>query len=110
MSCGKALSGLRPSPAVRLVPRKSTVCPAATVLESARRESRSRDVLAFVTVSAAALSSAFELLHAAGSASMAATINHVVLRPGTSFVIVMLVARHLTKQYRSGEHELTVLR
>src|SRR5437868_7383132 len=110
MSCGYALSGLSPSPAVRLVPTKSTVCPVATALESARTESRRGDVLAFVTGSAATVvSSAFGLLHAAASARVAA-ISHVVQCPQTSFIIVMLVARHLTKQYRSGEHELTVLR
>ena len=110
MSCGYALSGFRPSPAVRLVPTKSTVCPVATALESARTESRRGDVLAFVTVSAATVvSSALGLLHAAASAKVAA-INHVVQCPETSFIIVMLVARHLTTQYRSGEHELTVLR
>src|SRR5438552_2805225 len=110
MSCGYALSGLSPSPAVRLVPTKSTVCPVATALESARTESRRGGVLAFVTVSAAMIvSSAFGLLHAAASARVAA-ISHVVQCPQTSFIIVMLVARHLTKQYRSGEHELTVLR
>jgi putative ABC transport system ATP-binding protein len=38
-----------------------------------------------------------------------AVISDLVQRLKTSFVIVMLVARHLTKQYRSGEHELTVL-
>src|SRR5436305_6541836 len=110
MSCGYALSGLSASPAVRLVPTKSTVCPVATALESARTESRRGDVLAFVTVSAATVvSSALGLLHAAVSAKVAA-INHVVQCPENSFIIVMLVARHLTKQYRSGEHELTVLR
>src|SRR5256885_1185142 len=68
------------------------------------------DGLAFVTVSAATVvSSALGLLHAAASARVAA-ISHVVQCPQTSFIIVMLVARHLTKQYRSGEHELTVLR
>src|SRR5439155_25281315 len=62
------------------------------------------------TVSArAALSSAFELLQAAASASVVRAISDAVQRL-TSVVIVMLVARHLTKQYRSGEHELTVLR
>src|SRR5438045_9734271 len=80
MSCGYALSGLSPSPAVRLVPTKSTVCPVATALESARTESRRGDVLAFVTVSAATVvSSAFGLLHAAASARVAA-ISHVVQR------------------------------
>jgi putative ABC transport system ATP-binding protein len=48
------------------------------------------------------------LLQAAESARLVAAISDVVQRP-TRVVIVMLVARHLTKQYRSGEHELTVL-
>jgi putative ABC transport system ATP-binding protein len=55
------------------------------------------------------VSSAFVLLHAAVTTTVTRAIRNVVQRP-TSFVIVMLVARHLTKQYRSGEHELTVLR
>jgi len=66
------------------------------------------DVLAFDVVSATTLSSALVLRHAAESARLVAAISDVVQRP-TSVVIVMLVARHLTKQYRSGEHELTVL-
>jgi putative ABC transport system ATP-binding protein len=49
-------------------------------------------------------------LHASGIAIAATTISDTVQRPRTSLIILMLVARHLTKQYRSGEHELTVLR
>src|SRR5438045_5078865 len=113
ISCGYALSGSRPRPAVRLVPMKRTVCVsvpvAATACDVLCRESGRSDVLAFDTVSATTLSSARVLLHAAESARLVAATSDVVQRP-TSVVIVMLVARHLTKQYRSGEHELTVLR
>jgi putative ABC transport system ATP-binding protein len=55
------------------------------------------------------LSSALERLQPAASST--ATAASIIARHSrTRFVIVMLVARHLTKQYRSGEHELTVLR
>src|SRR5437868_10816286 len=90
----------------------NTVCAlaAATACEPPRRESGRGDVLAFVTVSArAGPASGFETVHAAESAMLATAISDVV-QGLTIFVIVMLVARHLTKQYRSGEHELTVLR
>jgi putative ABC transport system ATP-binding protein len=81
---------------------------AATLAVARRTESGRRDVLAFATVSAsAAFSSPFVLLQPA-TANVVKTISDVVQRP-TSFIILMLVARHLTKQYRSGEHELTVL-
>jgi putative ABC transport system ATP-binding protein len=80
----------------------------ATPAVAPRTESGRCDVLTFATVSAsAALSSPFVFLQAA-TAIAVKTINDVVHGP-TSFIILMLVARHLTKQYRSGEHELTVL-
>jgi putative ABC transport system ATP-binding protein len=80
---------------------------------AARTESLLGGLLAFADaapVAARTLSSAFERLHATGIAIAATTISDVVQRLGTSLINVMLVARHLTKQYRSGEHELTVLR
>src|SRR5436305_2392842 len=120
MSCGYALSGLRPSPAVRLVPMNTTVCACVarfrtdgTAPVAMRTESLLGGLLAFADaapVAAGTLSSAFERLHASGIAIAATTISDAVQRPRTSLIILMLVARHLTKQYRSGEHELTVLR
>jgi putative ABC transport system ATP-binding protein len=68
-------------------------------------------VLAFAIVAAdAAPSSALERLHATGSTPVAATNSNVVQRRRTILVIPMLVARQLTKQYRSGDQPLTVLR
>src|SRR4051794_14922363 len=114
MSCGYALSGLSPSPAVRLVPMNTTVCawvaPVRTADGTARAVARTESVLggllAFAEaapVAAGTLSSAFERLHASGIAIAATTISDAVQRPRTSLIILMLVARHLTKQYRSGE-------
>jgi putative ABC transport system ATP-binding protein len=80
----------------------------ATPAVAPRTELGRCDVLAFATVSAsAALASPFVFLQPATAIDVK-TINDVVQGP-TSFIILMLVARHLTKQYRSGEHELTVL-
>jgi putative ABC transport system ATP-binding protein len=80
---------------------------AATPAVAPRTESGRTDVLAFATVSAsAALSSALVPLQAVAIARV--DRSNVVQR--LSLLILMLVSRHLTKQYRSGEHELTVLR
>jgi putative ABC transport system ATP-binding protein len=84
-----------------------------TAPAAARTESLLVGLLAFADappVAAGTSSSAFERLHASGIAIAATTISDTVQRPRTSLIILMLVARHLTKQYRSGEHELTVLR
>ena len=99
---------------------KTTVCAWAARLRTdgtapaaARTESLLVGLLAFADappVAAGTSSSAFERLHASGIAIAATTISDTVQRLRTSLIILMLVARHLTKQYRSGEHELTVLR
>jgi putative ABC transport system ATP-binding protein len=74
-----------------------------------RTEAGAADRLAFDAVSAAA-APAFVPWHAPENTQTTATIANVTQRSRTPSPFVMLVARHLTKQYRSGEHELTVLR
>jgi putative ABC transport system ATP-binding protein len=85
---------------------------ADTSVPPGRTEVAAGDRLAFDAVSLAALVpfSALVARHAPGTRHAATTIASVSHRSRTLFVFVMLVARHLTKQYRSGEHELTVLR
>src|SRR5579885_1046265 len=110
MSIGYALSGLRPRPAVRLVPAKTMTWRLALGAAAADVE----PVLDFaVSVgSAAALVSdpfALERPHAAvirNVGTAATAINRSFPAPREC----MLVARDLTKEYRSGDNTLTVLR
>src|SRR5262245_51097652 len=95
---------------------KTTVCAPvrlATGREPPRTESEPTRaaVLAFAVSVGGAPSSDFELLQATASAAVVMTISASPLPQSSRILLVifMLVARHLTKQYRSGEHELTVL-
>jgi len=92
---------------VRLVPTKRTT----RVGFLADVEAVDGDPLPFGgTASALTLASPRLVPHAAVSVSASSTVARVDHRLATCAFVVMLVARHLTKQYRSGEHELTVLR
>src|SRR5438477_9083902 len=103
MSCGYALSGSSPNPAVRLVPMTTTVCAWPARLRAgdepapaaARTKSLLGGLLAFADASpveAGTLSSAFERLHASGIAIAATTMSDVAQCRGTSLIILMLVA------------------
>jgi putative ABC transport system ATP-binding protein len=90
---------------------KSTWRGADTSLAAIRTESVCDDRLAFAVLSLElSFCWALEPRQAPGSTHAATAIASVAQRSRTLFVLFMLVARHLTKQYRSGEHELTVLR
>src|SRR4051812_46926130 len=109
MSIGYALSGSSPSPAVRLVPAKRMEprvltragAPAATVDSGDADAAGESDARGF----------SLDLEHATRTTVSIPTANRRFPPPIVSrFPLCMLVARDLSKEYRSGENPLTVLR
>jgi putative ABC transport system ATP-binding protein len=108
MSIGYALSGSSPKPAVRLVPT-NRICFAfdagtaagAPGLDSGRRAAEDVSV---------GLSFAGDAPQATTATSAIAALNDRASRRLAHDRIRMLVARELSKEYRSGENRLAVLR
>src|SRR5581483_4995631 len=117
MSIGYALSGSSPSPAVRLVPTNRIDFFAFAGVREVARAALSAlgnppPVDCVVSCTDAALS-ALALLdeHAVPNAvAVANTIAAVTNQRLTRISPFMLVARNLTKEYRSGDNRLAVLR
>src|SRR5690348_13849724 len=110
MSMGYALSASSPSPAVRLVPANKTILRPDRLGVGVVCAALDFSADGCVAESARAAVS-LGLLHAA-IAHTAAVSSLAVARftlPASLFPL-MLVARDLAKEYRSGENRLTVLR
>jgi len=110
INIGYALSGSRPSPAVRLVPTNNTVGRSPRVVGVGGVAAAPLDCTGVVAACVSTTFSGFlpELQPASAVIAIAAPPSHPTTATRDRFV--MLVTRELSKEYRSGENRLAVLR